>query len=210
MKTYNGLPPVLRFWDWMSWGMLGVYTFGFLIYGLVHGVHGDPSAVAQWPYLMTATGLGFFFVYYRVIIARKHEIAGYTFAGGPTYGLCVKFGDYKLANGEVLADFATIVRKTAQGWTAAGWTLEQINAVLNSDYIWVVFEPGDVDLPHEAGKVAGYTVAYSRNMVIGYKPGATIEQTAFAHELGHIIQGNMTGSWDMDEHHARSKRLGLP
>jgi hypothetical protein len=190
--------------------MCGVYTFGFLIYGLVNGVHGDASSVAQWPYLMTATGLAFFFIYWRVIVIRKKEIAGYTFVGGPKYGLCVNFGDYKPGNGEVPADLVAILRKTADGWTKAGWTSDQINNVLTSDYIWIDFKPGSIDLPANMGKVAGYTIAYSHRMIVGYNPGATFEQTAFAHELGHIIQGCITNDWDMATHHARSKQLGLP
>jgi hypothetical protein len=213
MKTYKGLPPVFRFWDWMSWGMLGVYTFGFLIYGLVHGATAldGSKASADWPYLMAATGLGFFFVYWRVILIRKKEIAGFVLVGGPNYGFAVNFGDYK-PTGETNDDLFDLWMSTADKWTAAGWSIEQIRGALNQDYIWVWFKPADasggIDAPRQTGKVAGYTIY--RQMVIAYTPGEMFEKTAAAHELGHVIQGTITGSWDMNEHHARSKRLGLP
>jgi len=191
--------------------MLGVYTFGFLIYGLVHGVQGSASAVAQWPYLMTATGLGFFFVYWRVIVIRKKEIAGFVLVGGPKYGFAVNFGDY-IGAGQTHEDLLNLWMTTADKWVAAGWTLDQIHNALNQDYIWVWFKPedaaGTIDLPRQAGKVAGYTIY--RQMVIGYKQGMPFEKTAAAHELGHVIQGTITNVWDQTIHHQRSKELGLP
>lgn len=210
-KTYKGLPPVFRWWDFVSFGLLGVYTFAFLIYGLVHGVQGSASAVAQWPYLMTATGLAFFFIYWRVILIRKREIAGFVLLGGPKYGFAVNFGDY-LGAGEPKEVLLDLLLTTADRWVAAGWTLEQIHGALNEDYIWVWFKPEDtsgyIDLPRQAGKVAGYTVY--RQMVIGYKQGEPFARTAAAHELGHVIQGTITHVWDQTIHHARSKELGLP
>jgi hypothetical protein len=213
MKTYNGLPPVFRWWDFVSFGLLGVYVFGFLIYGLIHGATAldGSKAPADWPYLMAATGLGFFFVYYRVIVIRQKEIAGFVLLGGPKYGFAVNFGDY-IPAGETHEALFNLWMSTADEWVKAGWTLDQIHNALNQDYIWVWFKPedatGGIDLPQQAGKVAGYTIY--RQMVIGYKQGVPFEKTAAAHELGHVIQGTITNVWDIAIHHQRSKELGLP
>lgn len=207
--TFSKLPPVLRWWDFLTFGMNGVYTFGFLIYGLVHGVQGTSSAVAQWPYLMTATGLAFFFIYWRVILIRKKEIAGFVLIGAPKYGFAINFGMFPSQGLDQL--IPSIVTRLEGKWAdvpESPFSLSTVDAALTSDLIWVWFKPGDVDLPHTASKVAGYTVY--RQMVVGYKEGATLEQTAFEHELGHVIQGSVTNVWDQSIHHARSKKYGLP
>lgn len=207
--TFSKLPSVYRWWDFLSWGLNGVYTFGFLIYGLMHGVHGSSSAVAQWPYLMSVTGLAFFFIYWRVIVIRQREIAGFILIGTPRYGFAVNFGLFPSAGLDQL--IPSIVMRLASKWGGvpeSQFSLRTVDAALTKDLIWVWFKPGDVDLPHTASKVAGYTVY--RQMVVGYKKGATIEQTSFEHELGHVIQGEVTNVWDQAIHHARSKKYGLP
>lgn len=204
--TFSKLPPVFRWWDFVSFAGLGITTVFFLIYGLVHGVQGESSAVHQWPYLMSVVAAAFFFIYWRVIAIRKKEIEGFVLIGAPDYGFCVHMGDFK--PGEPLEALRDLLVNTAHEWTTAGWTLEQVDTALTRDFIWIWFKPGDVDLPRQAGKVAGYTIY--RQMVIGYKPGATFARTAAAHEIGHIVQGEITNVWDQAVHHQRAKELGLP
>lgn len=207
MKTYNGLPSVWRFGDFVAFCLGAVVCIGFLVFGLFAGFQGTSSAVKQAPYLLSATAAGFLFVYWRVIRIRQNDIAGFVAVGNPKYGILVHLGDYKPA-GEDLGTLSKIVDETVQGWTKV-WALDTVEGAVAKDLIWVWFKPGDLDLPFNMpGKVAGFDVY--RKMVVGYKPGSTFERTAFAHELGHVIQGTITNRWDQVEHHARSKENGLP
>jgi hypothetical protein len=40
-------------------------------------------------------------------------------------------------------------------------------------------------------------------------PNQPFERTAFEHELGHVIHGFATGTWDLAEHHDFMKKKGL-
>lgn len=214
MKTYTKLPPVWRLGDFIAFGLGGVACIGFLIYGLIVGFHGTESAVKQAPFLLAATAAGFLFVYWRVIKIRMDDIKGFVLVGGPEYGFLVNLGDYNPSDG--LADLKNIVEDTAKGWGTKltadepAFTPVAVANALNMDYIWVWFKPGDVHPAFKpAVKLAGYTIY--RKMVVGYKSKTiSLEHTAFAHELGHVIQGTITGIWDEATHHARSKKYGLP
>jgi hypothetical protein len=214
MKTYTKMPPVWRIGDFIAFGSGAVACIGFLIYGLIVGFQGTASAVKQAPFLLAATAAGFLFVYWRVIKIRQNDIAGFILVGGPEYGFLVNLGDYNPPGGMV--ELKAIVQETAKGWGTKPtadepvFTPISVENALTSDYIWVWFKPGTQDLPFNMpGKVAGYDVY--RKMVVGYLAKSTpLERTAFAHELGHVIQGTITGDWNQDTHHARAKKYGLP
>ena len=216
MKTYTKLPPVFRWWDFLSFGMLGVITVGFLVYGLIVGFQGATSSIVkQAPWLMAATAAGFFFVYWRVIKIRMNDIKGFVLVGGPKYGFLVNFGSYTPPGGS--AELLSIIEQMETAWSTVAFAAEPVFSpakvadALTRDYVWVWFKPGTLDLPNMAGKVAGYTVAMGNKMVVGYPAtDSPLERTAFSHELGHLIQGNVTGVWDQTTHQQRSKTLHLP
>lgn len=202
--TFTKLPSVWRISDFIAFGLSGVITIGFLIYGLF--VHAQGSA--QWPYLMAAVAASFLFIYWRVIVVRQNDIKGFVLVGGPKYGVLVNLGTYQPPGG--VDKLAEIIETTAIGWTAA-FSREEIDNALTKGYIWCWFKPGTIDMSQVGTpyKVAGYEVG--DKLVVGYSAvNANLDSTAFAHELGHYIQGTVTGDWDLNTHHARSKRLGLP
>lgn len=215
--TFQGKPPVWRVGDFIAFGSGAVFCIGFLVYGLVVGFHGDSSAVRQAPWLLLATALAFLFVYWRVIVIRQNDIRGFVLVGDPRYGFMVNFGEYSI-DPTTIPTLLKLIEDARMRWGDAAakgdpadsqFTPQAVDSALTSDYIWVWFRPGDLDLPWgPPGKVAGYTVG--RKMVVGFKPGAPPERTAFEHELGHVIQYAVTGIMDNDIHHARSKRLGIP
>ena len=56
----------------------------------------------------------------------------------------------------------------------------------------------------------GYYLPYTNSFKVDYdSPVDSLDSTAFAHELGHIIHGNATGQWDQEEHHQFAAAHGL-
>jgi len=201
--TFSKPPPVWRIGDFIAFALGGIACVALLIYGLFGHVEGS----AQWPGITAATAAGFLFIYWRVILIRKNDIKDFVLIGTPSYGLMVHFGDFP-HNAAVEKQMLEAIDQTAEGW-AEIFTTSEVQAALNRDFIWVWFRPGDIHPPYgPPATLAGYTIA--RKMVVGFHPGANLARTAFTHELGHIIQGTITGIWDNDSHHARSKRFGLP
>ncbi len=206
MKTYRGMPGIWKVSDFVAFGLGGVVCIGLLMFGLVSGFEGDASSVKQVPFLLAACAAGFLFVYWQAVKVRINELRGFVLVGDPKYGLLVNMGSYEPV-GEDLYDLVELVEKTVDDWSRV-WPRERVEEALSSGYVWIWFKEGDLDLPYgRPGKVAGFTVL--RKIHVGYIPGSTFRKTAFAHELGHVIQGLVTGSWSQDEHHARSKEHGI-
>lgn len=206
MKTYTKKPGIWHVSDFVAFGLCGVICLAFLVYGLTVGFTGQSSAVKQAPYILAVTAAGFFFVYWQVIRGRIKDLKGFVLVGNPEYGFMVNMGEYTPPDG--LGELKDLVAETAEAWTKA-FDKQEIQEALNRGYIWVWFKQGDLDLPFNLpGKVAGYTIY--RRMVVGYPtPTTPIRRTAFVHELGHVIQGTVTGDWRQEIHHARSKKLGI-
>jgi hypothetical protein len=209
MKTYTKMPSTLQFGDFIAFGLGGVVCIGLLIYGLIVGF--ESSSVGQAPFILAATAAGFLLVYWNVIKIRKNNLKDFVLLGGPEYGFLVNAGGYP---SNKLSELKTIVNDTVKAWEKVAvddpaFSPEAIANALNADYIWVWFKPGDIHpLFKPAAKLAGYTI--HRKMVVGYRSEDTsLIRTAFVHELGHIIQGTITGVWDNDIHHARSKKYNI-
>jgi hypothetical protein len=202
--SYTKLPPVWRIGDFIAFGLGGIACIALLIYGAFGHVEGS----TQWPYITAATAAAFFFIYWQVILIRKNDIKGFVLMGGTRYGFLVNVGEYKLPGGQV--ELERSIADVAKRWEVC-FPSADIDKALTSHYIWVWFKPGKLDLPFNMpGKVAGYTIGNAK-MVVGYlSPETQLDHTAFAHEIGHIIQGSITGIWDLETHHARSKKFGLP
>jgi hypothetical protein len=124
----------------------------------------------------------------------------------PNYGFFVHPGGYQLPPDGV---FDGSVFKTIQLWSRFHPNAEQI---IQQEVIWVFFKKDLDESPRNLAhmKVEGLTVAYSHVMAVDYDhPEDDFNHTAFEHELGHIIHGHATGTWDLAEHHDFAKKNGL-
>lgn len=77
---------------------------------------------------------------------------------------------------------------------------------------WVYMKKGLDEKPINPnwGLAKGITVAGGSVIYVDYNSKLdTIERTALVHELGHIIMGLSTGSWNQAEHHAFTKKNHL-
>ena len=162
-----------------------------LIYAIHYGVSGEPLAM-----LSVVTGLfwGIYglFLYQRnkflnrITYITKHDIAVIT------NGFNVKQDDV-----ERLTD------DTIKAWDAA---CDFDRSAKSLEGLWVEFKTFPVKLHSKVGTFAGYTIG--NNVVIGYKDN--LIETAYQHELGHVIHKEFTGMWNNDKCHEFMTESKLP
>jgi len=146
-------------------------------------------------------------IYGALVRARAQELKPFIWVAHPAgrYAFMIHPGDYDID----LTELHDEVLTTVNGWEAL---YPEAWQSLRKDVVWVWFKPWPIEnLFGRSVKVAGVTVSGTHKMLVGFKEkNQPLKRTAFAHELGHIIQGFQTGDWRQDVHHARSKELGLP
>ena len=187
--------------------VLDLLTFGLPAAGV--------STLAAWTSTLDVSGqakaitwacaAGFVFIYAMLVYSRHRALKRFTWL--PKHGLMVDKDQW----GGYLSGMDDVVEKVADQWSKAeGYDGLKI---IHGNVIWIHFRPGPITRVRgqDVKPVAGYVIPRGYDMVVGYTGrGQPLERTAFEHELGHLVQGHATGSWDEAEHHERSKRRGLP
>lgn len=185
-------PSWFRLIDLVSITFGGFLTIGALIYALLNKAAGPTG----WPWVFVATAAGFFGVYFRFAWARKKWLD--TFRWYPAYGFMVQCENWK--------PYSDINFNAAVLDVIAAWSQVHQNTaeVLRREIKWVWFKRDLNETPHNPAhqKVKGVTIAGGYSMYVDYdKPDDALSETAFAHELGHVIHGNVTGDWNQENHH---------
>lgn len=164
----------------------------------VFGVHGLMVVV-------TLVSLG---IYLRVLFARKSGLAEFKYVKGPNFAFMVHPGDYKSALDE--QEVIRLAEQAFQDWSKL-FSSKEIENFVDDALFWVWFKPHPLkQVRGQPVKAAGATIPGTRKMVVSFKdPNQELDATSFRHELGHVIQGGLTGSWNEAEHHSRSKGLGI-
>lgn len=178
-------PSWFRLIDLVSITFGGFLTAGALIYALVNKATGP----AGWPWIFVATSLAFFGIYFRFVWARKTWLD--SFRWYPAYGFMVQCENWKPYSD---VNFDNKVLDVIEAWSYAHPNAME---VLMRDIKWVWFKRGldETALNPAHRKVNGVTIAGSYTMEVDYdKPDDALSDTAFAHELGHVIHGNATGT----------------
>lgn len=164
----------------------------------VFGVHG----------LMVTLTLTFLAIYLYVIHLRVKDLKPFRYMTGNGYGVMVHSGKYETSfeDDDILGQF----EQAFSDWDKI--FPGKVYPKVNGKVFWVWFEPAPLHSPRsKLIKVAGYTIAGSAKTTVAYKdPKQPLDRTALQHEIGHMIQGAVTGSWDMAEHHKRSADHKLP
>ena len=182
---------------------LGVLTIAASIWVTAAGITGQALA------LMWVVALTFVAIYGRILWLRKKFLDGWDWE--PTLGIMVKRNGYKGS----LTEIAVAARETITGWNVYFAPMVGVGSVqklIEDNVIWVIFDP-DLDTHPPSGHVPqeGFTLVRSFTMQVDFDtPEDAVNRTSFRHELGHIIQGHLTGDWDQKTHHDRAKSLGLP
>lgn len=147
-------------------------------------------------------------VYGRLLWLRYQALKPFIFIQGPFYSIMLDPGRYRgsLEPHLVIGQFHTAfdVWQKAFPWS-------QIRDFADNALFWVWLRPLPIECNWGSREaVNGYTIVRSRKMVIGYKHAKEpLAETALQHEIGHILQGELTGSWMMSEHHDKAKALGI-
>ncbi len=124
----------------------------------------------------------------------------------PTYKIMLQPEGWLPPAEEELDNFVTSV---VRAWTTHYPTA---NRILRSRVKWVYMRKNMDEKPIKPswGLAKGITIAGGSVLYVDYNTKLdTIEKTALAHELGHVIQGLATGVWDQAAHHAFSKKNHL-
>jgi hypothetical protein len=197
MKKPSWFRPI----DFLSFALPGVVLIGLTIYAMIAGADAPKGGI--WGCWLVA--FSFVAIWGRFCWLRKKWLDEFTWY--PTYGVMMHPGaGYKLPSPEYLdSTIQAIVKK---------WTVFFPNAesALLSDVNWCWFKKNLNETPmNPAGrKVNGFTIPGSHEFEVDYDTDTqNLVQTAFPHELGHVIMGNSTGKWDQDTHHNFMKEHGL-
>jgi hypothetical protein len=193
-------PSWFRLIDLVSITFGGFLTAGLLIYAMAAQAKGPPG----WQWIFVATAAAFFGIYLRFVWARKKWLD--TFRWYPAYGFMVQCENWHPYDD---IHFNSAVLSVVEAWSVVHPnTLE----VLRRDIKWVWFKRDLNETPLNPAhqKVKGVTIAGGFTMYVDYdKPDDALKDTAFAHELGHVIHGNVTGNWNQEEHHLFMAAHGL-
>lgn len=144
-------------------------------------------------------------VYANVVNKRRRELSNFIWY--PTYGLMVEKHGYA---GD-LSKIDEVVKKTTDKWEKL--TGFKAWDAINSHTIWVWFKSGPISRIHGLPRVpvADSDVSLGYDIIVSYQfSDQPLEETDFPHELGHLIQGKCTGTWDEILHHVRARKFGLP
>lgn len=159
----------------------------------VFGVHGLVALVA-----LVASG-----IYARLLWLRRRELSEFVYIRGPYYSVMLHPGRFQ-------GDFSQIaVAREFQAafdqWSKV-FTHEIVWRMAHEAVFWVWLKPANLVDGWSREKVAGYTVPRSRRLVVAYQASNDLlAATALRHEIGHVIQGEVTGDWTESEHHLRSQ-----
>ncbi len=166
----------------------------FTIYALIVGIEGSHATEAiVLSYVVAAL---FLLIFGRLCWIRKNWLD--QFKWYPTYGFMVHPENYILPGDK---EFDDAVAKTISDWSVH---YNDVQKVIDEDVIWVWFKKSlDENANNRANqKVNGLTIGYSHTMMVDYDTSYdSLNKTAFAHELGHIIMGHCSHNWDLETHH---------
>lgn len=195
-------PSWFKVWDLVSFAIPIVGISALTIYAHIVGVEGEHAG--QGLALCWVVVAAFVAIYLRLLWMRNDTLKQYRWY--PTYGFMLRLGEYQLPDESTLDG---TVWSTIQKWTKHHSNAEEI---VKSEINWVSFhqhlDENDKNRAHM--KVEGFTVAASHVMAIDYDTSTdSFDNTAFAHELGHVIHGFATGDWNEAQHHEFMKANGF-
>lgn len=186
--------------------LLDALTFGLaslLVTGLAVYVQTTPQS-AQAYALTWTVAFCFWFVYAALIYARAKLLARYPLT--LTGGILINPEKYHTSTAVLNAE----VERITKLYEGAGFP--NAASLIAKTNVWLAFRPGPFPHPQIATmKVMGFVTVGGEGGEVGYKSvDQPIGQTAFGHELGHVILGRAWNDWDEDRHHKFMKEHGLP
>lgn len=148
-------------------------------------------------------------IYGRLLARRRRLLQPFIYIRGPFYSVMLHPGSYTgpLDPEAIIGQFFTAFDR----WQSVfKWT--QIRDFANSALFWVWLKPNLAGACGSAQRIEtpGFDIARAHKLVVSYrKSNEPLHQTTLQHELGHVIQGGLTGAWSEQAHHDRAHDHGL-
>jgi hypothetical protein len=177
--------------------------------GTLESVSGAPISTTEVRALMVVVTLAFIGIYAALLYLRWKALQSFTYYSGENYAFMVDKGKYK-AKDLTKEELFRLTDLALDEWGAV-FTRDKTLKVADGALFWVWFEPHPITQTRGSKKkYAGLTIMGTRKMRVSYRTeDAPLDSTAFRHELGHVIQGFVTGIWSEKEHHERAAKYGL-
>lgn len=177
--------------------------------GTLESVDGSPISTGEVRALMVVVTVAFIGIYAALLFLRWKALQPFTYYSGENYAFMVDKGKYTSA--DLTKDELFRLTDLALDEWGAVFTRSKTLKVADGALFWVWFEPYPITQVRGSDKkVAGYTILGTRKMHVAYRTkDAPLDSTAYRHEVGHVIQGFVTGSWSEKEHHERSAKYGI-
>lgn len=144
---------------------------------------------------------------YSIVVAKRAaKLSKFKFVKVKNFALMIEKSEYSDDK-----PIKSSVLDTVQGWSEY-FGDQEVNKSLSNQIIYIYFKKAPLYSPNnQVNSVAGYNPYYTNDIYVSYKDlNHELKKTAFEHELGHVIQGLVTGVWDQSAHHKLSAELGLP
>jgi len=162
-----------------------------------------PTGVLGYQGLMVVVALAMTGIYGWLLWRRHAELAPFVYIKGPYYAVMLHPGRYQgdRSHEAVTREF----QRAFERWSKV-FDQRDIWRMASSSVFWLWLKPNNlVDRWDPGKKVAGHTISRSRKMVIAYTMSTDpLSLTSLEHELGHVIQGELTGDWSEGAHHSRA------
>jgi len=178
-------------------------------YAFIHGYEAKHHTEAG--VLMVTVPVLMWLLWGRVMYDRKKFLDSCTWL--PTYGFMV-VPDTRVPEQEryllpAEQEFDSVVASTVNAWKPFH---PEADSLMHRSVKWLTFRKdlNEVPLTPKIGLVKGLTTGWGTEIFIDYDNRLDVlEKTAFEHELGHVIHGLATNTWDQEEHHAFMKKNHL-
>jgi hypothetical protein len=195
-------PHWFRWIDALTFGLIAVLSLVVAIYFHKYSVDGTPKQAIYGTYVTSAA---FFAIYIMFVRARKKSLDKFKWFS--KYGFMLNPDGW---NGDS-SGLDDLVKEMIDVWSKVeSYKPEEI---ISKNIIWVHFQPGPITRVRgiKVKPIAGYTIPNGYDMIVGYKEkNVPLKETAFQHELNHLIIGHSTKDWDETKHHEIMKLNNVP
>lgn len=176
--------------------------------GTLESVSGAPISTTEVRVLMVVVTTAFIGIYAALLYLRWKALKPFIYYTASNYAFMIDPGKYK---GAVSTNELIRLTDLALDKWGAVFDRGKVLDAANGALFWIWFEPHPItQFRGSKKKYAGYTINGTRKMHVAYRTvDAPLDSTAYRHELGHVIQGFVTGSWSEKEHHERAAKYGL-
>lgn len=200
-----GRPHCFRVKDLLFPGPLLVFSLGMTLYVCFSDIgSGMHTSVAVLSGFVTVVFLGF----YAWILWQRHVmLESFAYIRGPTYAIMFHRGSYpRMLDPELILDQ---FKATFYHWQVT-FSPERLRSFTEDALFWVWLQPHPVSCGSGSKQIIpGYPTSRSRKIVVGYGKTSESLEATLRHELGHLLQGALTGSWMTTGHHERAKKYDL-